>query len=108
MRIVVIETTEDPRRLSIPSLELYVVLILLKSREQSTLGFLAGNNLSRMMIQHNAVSNFYLGTTNMEFKLCYNGTKVDILSLGFYIYFFLFNSGDISDYQTYLNIISIE
>ena len=38
--------------MSIPSVELYVVLILPKSREQSTLGYLPGNNLPGMMIQH--------------------------------------------------------
>ena len=72
-------------RLSIPSVELYVVLILSKSRERKTLGFLLGNNLPRMMIQHNAVIHSYLGTTNADLKLCFIWTKVDLVSLGFYI-----------------------
>ena len=45
----------------------------------------ARDNLPRMMIQHNAVRHFYLGTTNTNFKLCLIWTKVDQFSLGFYL-----------------------
>ena len=81
LRIFVIE------RLSIQSVELYVVLRLSKSQERSTLGFLRGNNLPRILIQNNAVSQFYLGTTNADLKLCYTciWIKIDIFRIGFYI-----------------------
>ena len=60
-------------RLSIPFVELYVVLILSKSREQSTLGVLPGNYILRIMIQHNAVGHFYLGTMNTDLNFAIFG-----------------------------------
>ena len=80
-----LETTEYPMRLSIPSVELYVVLILSNSREQSTPGFFCqGTTYHGFFLLH-----FSLGTTNTDLKLCYIWTKVDIFSLGFYFSSFI-------------------
>ena len=50
-------------RLSIPSVELYVVLVLSKSREHSTPGFLPGNNLPRIFL-----TTFFFGNNEHEFE----------------------------------------
>ena len=74
--------------------EEYVVVILSKSREKSTIGFFPGNNLPRALTTQRG-SSYYLGTMNTDLKFCYIRTKVNMFSLGFYNSFFLFNLGDV-------------
>ena len=71
-------------RLSIPSVELYVVLILSNHENNRPLGFCQGATYHGFFLLH-----FSLGTTNTDLKLCYIWTKVDIFSLGFYFSSFI-------------------
>ena len=43
-----------------------MLFLYCQNHENDRLGFLPGNNLPRMMIQHNVFSHFYLGTTNAD------------------------------------------